>query len=105
MRSSSRASLPGARYAIAETNVPSGWDAGGLSCSVVSAEGGDAVVIDAGDFEVMPGDEVACAITNSLRPPMPVTGVNLAVGGGVALLLLLGGGVLFLLRRRRQIAE
>jgi hypothetical protein len=97
--------LPGARYAIAETNVPSGWEAGSLSCSVVSAGGGDAVVIDATDFEVAPGDEVACAITNTLRPPMPVTGVNLAVGGGVALLLLLGGGLLFILRRRGQTAD
>jgi hypothetical protein len=97
--------LPGARYAIAETNVPGGWEAGSLSCSVVSAGGGDAVVIDATDFEVAPGDEVACAITNTLRPPMPVTGVNLAVGGGVALLLLLGGGLLFILRRRGQTAE
>ncbi|MBM7829497.1 hypothetical protein JOE59_000202 [Agromyces cerinus] len=97
--------LPGASYAIAETNVPSGWEAGSLSCTVESVAGGDAVAIDAADFEVMPGDEVACAITNTLRPPMPVTGVNLAAGGGVALLLLLGGGLLFLLRRKRQIAE
>lgn len=97
--------LPGARYSIAETNVPSGWEAGSLSCSVAPVDGGDAVVIDAADFAVAPGDEVACAITNTLRPPMPVTGVNLAAGGGIALLLLLGGGVLFLLRRRRQTAE
>ena len=85
--------------------MPSGWQAGSLSCSVTPADGSDAVAIDAADFEVMPGDEVACAITNSLRPPMPVTGVNLALGGGVALLLLLGGGALFLLRRRSHAAE
>ena len=94
----------GFRYSIAETPVEGGWSAGPMTCEVTPASGGDAVAITAADFEVAPGDEIACAITNTFHPPMPVTGVNLAAGGGIALLLLLGGGLLFLLRRR-QVAE
>jgi hypothetical protein len=95
----------GLRYSIEETPVADGWSAGPMVCDVTPASGGEPATIDAADFEVMPGDEIACAITNTLRPPMPVTGVNLATGMWVALLLLISGGVLFLVRRLRLRAE
>lgn len=95
----------GSRYSIAEAPVGDGWAAGPMTCEVTPASGGEPVAIDAADFEVMPGDEIACAITNTLRPPMPVTGVNVATGMWVALFLLIAGGVLFLVRRLRLRAE
>jgi Prealbumin-like fold domain len=95
---------PGHRYSIEETTSPDGWEKGPMTCDVTPA-GGDTVSINAADFELAPGDEVVCAITNTLRPPMPVTGVNLAAGITIALLLLGGGAALFLIRRRSRRAE
>ena len=91
----------GLRYSIEETPVSSGWSAGPMTCEVTPASGGDAVSIDPADFEVMPGDEIECAITNTLQPAMPVTGVNLVAGLVLALLLLGGGAAVFFIRRAR----
>ncbi|WP_022893694.1 prealbumin-like fold domain-containing protein [Agromyces subbeticus] len=91
---------PGLRYSIVEAPVGGGWSAGPMTCEVTPAGGGEPVAIDASDFEVAPGDEVECAITNTLRPAMPVTGVDLATGMWAALALLITGGLVFLVRRR-----
>ena len=55
--------LPGARYAIAETNVPGGWDAGSLSCSVVSAGGG---YVDSGEGHLVRNESGAAAVDISV---------------------------------------
>ena len=95
----------GLRYSLAEAPVGDGWSAGPMTCEVTPVTGGDPVAIDAANFEVMAGDDIACAITNTLQPAMPVTGVNLAAGVWAALLLLIAGAVLFLVRRLRSRSE
>ena len=92
----------GLHYSIEETPVSSGWSAGPMTCTVTPASGGDAATIDPTDFVVMPGDEIDCAITNTMQPAMPVTGVNLAAGLVLALLLLGGGAAVFMIRRRAR---
>ncbi|MBT2517472.1 hypothetical protein J7E29_08515 [Streptomyces sp. ISL-90] len=91
----------GKRYSIEETKVSGGWSAGPMTCEVSPASGGDPVKIDPADFEVAPGDEIDCAITNTLRPAIAVTGVDLASGMWLALLLLGAGGLVFMIRRAR----
>ncbi|RXZ68274.1 prealbumin-like fold domain-containing protein [Agromyces albus] len=92
----------GNRYSIEETKVTGSWTAGPMTCEVTPASGGAPVKIDPADFEVAPGDEIVCAITNTLRPPLAITGVDLASGMWLALLLLGAGGLVFMIRRRAR---
>ncbi len=58
--------VPGVTYTLEEVDVPAGYDAGDITCSVESADGGG------GDidlpYELQPGDVVSCDVTNVARP-------------------------------------
>ena len=72
--------VPGTPYSLAETLAP-GWVAGTFSCSVTHAGSNTATPVGAPPIAALPGDHIACGITNTAQPAT-LQIIKTAIGSG-----------------------